>query len=88
MCGMQEISFTDLRHHAQVRGQGSSHFEQVMNWFWAVVGEFSQEELARLVQFVTGSSQLPPEGFKELRPPFLIAASGGTPNRLPYAHTW
>ena len=87
MCGMQEISFDDLHQHAQVRGH-NQRFLRVVDWFWAVVGEFSQEELARLVQFVTGSSQLPPGGFKELRPPFLIAASGDTPNRLPYAHTW
>ena len=71
MCGMQEINFDDLRQHAQVRGH-NQRFLRVVDWFWAVVAEFSQEELARLVQFVTGSSQLPPGGFKELRPPFLI----------------
>ena len=87
MCGMQEISFTDLKRYAQVRGH-NQRFLKVVEWFWAVVQEFTQEELSRLVQFVTGSSQLPPGGFKELRPPFLIAPSGDMPNRLPYAHTW
>lgn len=87
MCGMQEISFADMRQHTEVRGIGP-HFDTVMEWFWAVVQEFTQEELSRLMQFVTGSSQLPPGGFKELRPPFLIYACGGASNRLPYAHTW
>ena len=75
MCGMQEINFDDLRQHAQVRGH-NQRFLRVVDWFWAVVAEFSQEELARLVQFVTGSSQLPPGGFKELRP------------SLPYSCQW
>ena len=87
MCGMQEISFADLRQHTVVRGNGPQ-FDLVMEWFWAVVQDFTQEELSRLVQFVTGSSQLPLEGFKELHPPFLIYACEGAPNRLPYAHTW
>ena len=48
---------------------------------------FTQEELARLVQFITGSSQLPPGGFAELSPPIQIS-SAPTTNALPTAHTW
>ena len=48
---------------------------------------FTQEELARLVQFITGSSQLPPGGFAELSPPIQIS-SAPTADALPTAHTW
>ena len=48
---------------------------------------FTQEELARLVQFITGSSQLPPGGFAELSPPIQIS-SAPTTDALPTAHTW
>ena len=63
-------------------------FLQSVDWFWTVVREFSSAEMARLVQFVTGSPKIPPEGFSELKPPFLLAPSGEGNNRLPYAHTW
>ena len=87
MCGIQELSFTDLKQHTEVRGY-TTGFLQSVEWFWMVVSEFSPEEMSRLVQFVTGSSQIPPGGFSELRPPFLLASSGEGSNRLPYAHTW
>lgn len=60
---------------------------QVMKWFWAVVSSFTQEELARLLQFTTGSSQLPPGGFNTLCPSFQIIAAP-THSTLPTAHTW
>lgn len=60
---------------------------QVMKWFWAVVSSFTQEELARLLQFTTGSSQLPPGGFNTLCPSFQIIAAP-THSSLPTAHTW
>ena len=42
--------------------------------------------MARLVQFTTGSSQLPQGGFADLQPKFQIMGSG-EPNSLPTAHT-
>ena len=48
---------------------------------------FTLEELARLVQFITGFSQLPPGGFAELSPPIQIS-SVPTADALPTAHTW
>lgn len=43
--------------------------------------------MARLLQFVTGCSQLPPEGFSELSPKFQIVNAMVT-GTLPTAHTW
>lgn len=75
----QEGSRTSQRHRFSVW--------QVMKWFWAVVSSFTQEELARLLQFTTGSSQLPPGGFNTLCPSFQIIAAP-THSTLPTAHTW
>ncbi|XP_019856800.1 PREDICTED: apoptosis-resistant E3 ubiquitin protein ligase 1-like [Amphimedon queenslandica] len=83
MCGLQELSVQDLRSNAVVRGVSG----QTIEWFWTSVNQLSQEELARLVQFVTGSSQVPIGGFAELQPNFTILCSGESGNRLPYAHT-
>ncbi|KAM4662803.1 apoptosis-resistant E3 ubiquitin protein ligase 1 [Discoglossus pictus] len=86
MCGTGHIAVQDFQAHAVIIG-GSWHFrEKVMSWFWAVVCSLTQEELARLLQFTTGSSQLPPGGFSALCPSFQII---GSPARgtLPTAHT-
>ena len=48
---------------------------------------FTYEELTRLVQLITGFSQLPPGGFAELSPPIQIS-SVPTADALPTAHTW
>ncbi|XP_025056811.1 apoptosis-resistant E3 ubiquitin protein ligase 1 isoform X7 [Alligator sinensis] len=86
MCGTGDINVCDFKTHAVVVG-GSWHFrEKVMRWFWTVVSSFTQEELARLLQFTTGSSQLPPGGFAALCPSFQIIAAP-THSTLPTAHT-
>lgn len=86
MCGTGDINVSDFKAHAVVVG-GSWHFrEKVMRWFWAVVSSLTQEELARLLQFTTGSSQLPPGGFAALCPSFQIIAAP-THSTLPTAHT-
>ena len=86
MCGMDTVNFEDLKESAVVSGSNQD-FLQVLSWFWIVVSSFTQEEMAKLLQFVTGCSQLPPGGFKELNPRFTIT-SAPTRGRLPTAHTW
>lgn len=72
-------------HHAAI---GSSpEFQKVLSWFWTAVTNFGSEEMSRLLQFTTGSSQLPPGGLAELSPKLQIAASPCFAT-LPTAHTW
>lgn len=57
-----------------------------------VVLSFNAEMRSRLLQFVTGTSRVPMNGFKELYgsngpQPFTIE-KWGTPNNFPRAHTW
>lgn len=58
-----------------------------MNWFWKAASLFNQDDFARLLQFTTGSSQLPPGGFSSLSPKFSFSSSP-LRNALPKAHTW
>jgi len=87
ICGLPNISVDNMKEFAQYSG-GLNPESKVVKWFWNVVENFSQEELARLLQFVTGSSQLPLEGFSELKPWFTISKSFGSVGSLPHAHTW
>lgn len=86
VCGTSDYSVAEMKaHHAAI---GSSpEFQKVLSWFWTAVTNFGSEEMSRLLQFTTGSSQLPPGGLSELQPKLQIAASPcfGT---LPTAHTW
>ena len=37
-----------------------------IQWFWRAVRSFNKEERAKLLQFATGTSKVPLNGFKEL----------------------
>lgn len=64
---------------------------QVIIWFWHVIEKFSNEQRLRLLQFVTGTSSIPYEGFANLRgstgPRRFCIEKWGKPNALPRAHT-
>ena len=55
----------DLRANTEYTGY--TRDSPQISWFWTVVQSMVQEDLARLLQFVTGTSQVPMEGFKALR---------------------
>ncbi|KAI8422851.1 hypothetical protein MSG28_006593 [Choristoneura fumiferana] len=52
------------RAHALVAAGAGRGWERLLGWFWAAVANLSAEERARLLQFTTGCSQLPPAGFQ------------------------
>ncbi|XP_074038051.1 apoptosis-resistant E3 ubiquitin protein ligase 1 isoform X1 [Leptinotarsa decemlineata] len=85
LCGTGRYSIADFKAHHVVNGN-SPEFRRIVGWFWAAVANFTQEEMARLLQFTTGCSQLPPGGFRELSPRFQITAAP-TFGNLPTAHT-
>lgn len=57
-----------------------------------MVMSFSNEMRARLLQFVTGTSRVPMNGFKELYgsngPQLFTIEKWGTTDNLPRSHTW
>lgn len=89
MCGTGEYSVLDFQAHHIVNSSHppSPDFARIIKWFWIAVSNFTTEEMARLLQFTTGSSQLPPGGFKDLNPQFQIIPAPSYGN-LPTAHTW
>lgn len=69
--GLPEIDVDDLR--ANTEYTGFTPKSPVIQYFWEVVRDMDKEDLALLVQFVTGTSKVPLEGFKSLqvRPNYL-----------------
>ncbi|XP_011038806.1 PREDICTED: E3 ubiquitin-protein ligase UPL1 isoform X3 [Populus euphratica] len=88
--GLPEIDLDDLKASTEYTGYTSA--SSVIQWFWEVVKGFNKEDMARLLQFVTGTSKVPLEGFKALQgisgpQKFQIHKAYGAPERLPSAHT-
>ena len=88
--GLPEIDIADLRNNTEYHNYTKD--TPVIKWLWEVMQEFSQEERAEFLQFVTGSSKVPLEGFKALPgmsgvQKFQIHKSFTGPDRLPTAHT-
>lgn len=66
IAGTAEIDINDWRSNTEYRsGYHDSH--QVITWFWQVIEKFTNEQRLRLLQFVTGTSSIPYEGFSALR---------------------
>lgn len=86
LCGVREYNLFELKKNHTIVSHSFS-FSTTLKWFWAVLDGFSAEQFAKLLQFTTGSSQLPPGGFAELSPQFQISAAMGTRRMLPTAHT-
>ncbi|KAJ7969420.1 E3 ubiquitin-protein ligase UPL1 [Quillaja saponaria] len=88
--GLPEIDLDDLKANTEYTGYTAA--SSVVEWFWEVVRTFNKEDMARLLQFVTGTSKVPLEGFKALQgisgpQRFQIHKAYGAPDRLPSAHT-
>ena len=52
-----------------------SHSDPVIRYFWRAVRSFSHQERVALLQFVTGSSRVPLDGFKGLQGMQCVPAS-------------
>ncbi|ETV72690.1 hypothetical protein, variant [Aphanomyces astaci] len=69
LCGVPTVDVDDWQRHAQVsflqEVTPPSRLElQNVAWFWANLHDLSNEQRAKLLQFVTGSSRVPAQGFK------------------------
>lgn len=69
LCGVPDISVQDWKENTEYMGlyrkQGAAH--KVIKWFWTAVEAMSHEERIRLLQYTTGCSRLPAQGFKALQ---------------------
>ncbi|KAE8875837.1 E3 ubiquitin-protein ligase [Phytophthora fragariae] len=88
--GMPEIDIDDLKANTEYANYKPT--DSVIRWFWNVLYSFTHEERALFLQFVTGTSKVPLEGFKALEgmrgtQKFNIHKAFGNNSALPSAHT-
>uniref|UniRef100_A0A8C5PXK9 E3 ubiquitin-protein ligase HACE1 n=1 Tax=Leptobrachium leishanense TaxID=445787 RepID=A0A8C5PXK9_9ANUR len=91
LSGMPEIDVNDWMKNTEYTS-GYERADPVIQWFWEVVQELTQEERVLLLQFVTGSSRVPHGGFAYIMggsglQNFTIAAVAYMPNLLPTSST-
>ncbi|KAG6018269.1 hypothetical protein E4U43_005839 [Claviceps pusilla] len=88
--GLPDIDVDDWKSNTEYQNYTPS--SQQIQWFWRAVRSFDKEERAKLLQFVTGTSKVPLNGFKELEgmngvSRFNIHRDYGDKDRLPSSHT-
>ncbi|KAI9912290.1 hypothetical protein PsorP6_008993 [Peronosclerospora sorghi] len=103
LSGLPTLNLIDWQNNSLVRHAAPDSDSErigreleVIHWFWDVVGTFTDEQRARLLQFATGCSRVPVEGFRALtsasgivHPFTLQMVPVGTPplGMCPRAHT-
>lgn len=65
MCGLGKIDISDWKSNTRLKH--CTPDSNIVKWFWKAVESFDEERRARLLQFVTGSSRVPLQGFKALQ---------------------
>jgi E3 ubiquitin-protein ligase HUWE1 len=88
--GLPDINVDDWKNNTEYHNYTAASPQ--IQWFWRAVRTFEKEEQAKLLQFVTGTSKVPLNGFKELEgmngfSKFNIHRDYGNKDRLPSSHT-
>ncbi|KAK0651421.1 hypothetical protein B0T16DRAFT_434573 [Cercophora newfieldiana] len=88
--GLPDIDVDDWKSNTEYHNYTAA--SQQIQWFWRAVRSFDKEERAKLLQFVTGTSKVPLNGFKELEgmngiSRFNIHRDYNDKKRLPSSHT-
>ncbi|KAK2178730.1 hypothetical protein NP493_532g03047 [Ridgeia piscesae] len=90
MAGIQDIDVNDWKKHTKYRGNYNANHPVIIN-FWKAVYSLTNELRSRLLQFVTGTSRVPMNGFSELYgsngPQCFTIEKWGNSSQLPRAHT-
>uniref|UniRef100_A0A667WKJ3 E3 ubiquitin-protein ligase n=1 Tax=Myripristis murdjan TaxID=586833 RepID=A0A667WKJ3_9TELE len=90
MCGLGDVDVNDWRENTKYKN-GYCANQPVIQWFWKTVLLMDAEKRIRLLQFVTGTSRVPMNGFAELYgsngPQLFTIEQWGTRDKLPRAHT-
>ena len=89
------IDMDDWKSNTVYKGEYETKRDKhkVVKWFWKAAAEYSQEQRARLLQFITGTSRVPVQGFQGLQGndgtlrPFTIDSVALSISRFPRAHT-
>ena len=63
--GLPDIDVDAWKNNTELHGYSSG--DAVIQWWWRAVRSFDQTEKAKLLQFITGTSKVPLEGFAHLQ---------------------
>ncbi|EEQ35675.1 E3 ubiquitin-protein ligase pub1 [Microsporum canis CBS 113480] len=87
--GIADIHIDDWKKHTDYRGYQED--DEVIQNFWKVIRSWDAEQKSRLLQFATGTSRIPVNGFKDLQgsdgPRRFTIEKSGDINALPKSHT-
>ncbi|KAI0974201.1 HECT-domain-containing protein [Xylaria arbuscula] len=87
--GIAEIDVDDWKKHTDYRGYTEN--DEVIQYFWQTIRSWDGEQKSRLLQFATGTSRIPVNGFKDLQgsdgPRRFTIEKAGDVGNLPKAHT-
>ncbi|KAF8474975.1 hypothetical protein BDZ91DRAFT_690705 [Kalaharituber pfeilii] len=87
--GIADIDVEDWKKHTDYRGYTET--DEVIVNFWKCVRGWDAEQKSRLLQFTTGTSRIPVNGFKDLQgsdgPRRFTIEKAGEINQLPKSHT-
>ncbi|KAJ5286097.1 hypothetical protein N7524_001403 [Penicillium chrysogenum] len=87
--GIADIDVEDWKKHTDYRGYQEQ--DEVIQNFWKIVRTWDAEQKSRLLQFTTGTSRIPVNGFKDLQgsdgPRRFTIEKSGDPAALPKSHT-
>ena len=75
IAGFGTIDLLDWKSNTRLKH--CSPDSKIVKWFWQVLESYTEEQRARLLQFVTGSPRVPLQGFKALQ-----GTTGATDPRL------
>lgn len=89
LSGTMEYDLEDWKRHTVYKGYNQD--SQSVQWLWEIVASFGSDHQATFLQFCTGSSRLPLEGFQGLQgsdgPRKFCVQRVEDVERLPSAHT-
>jgi len=90
LSGLPDINIDDLKANSEYHKYSVTSLQIV--WFWRALRSFDQTDRAKFLQFVTGSSKVPLQGFGALEgmngaQKFQIHRDDRSTDRLPAAHT-
>ncbi|RMD44483.1 hypothetical protein DV735_g651, partial [Chaetothyriales sp. CBS 134920] len=87
--GIADIDVDDWKKHTDYRGYQEQ--DEVIQNFWKIIRTWDAEQKSRLLQFATGTSRIPVNGFKDLQgsdgPRRFTIEKAGEINALPKSHT-
>ncbi|KAI4107719.1 MAG: hypothetical protein L6R37_001404 [Teloschistes peruensis] len=87
--GIADIDVADWKKHTDYRGYEET--SPVIQNFWKCIQGWDAEQKSRLLQFATGTSRIPVNGFKDLQgsdgPRRFTIENSGSMEHLPKSHT-